>query len=51
MNELQELTDNKTLPELKKELDFQVNHQGESLGGTICSHIVHAIEMMKEHGS
>jgi hypothetical protein len=43
MNELNELTDGKNLPELKKELAFQIKN-GESEGGTICSHIWQKID-------
>ncbi len=42
MNELQELTSGKTTCELLKELQFQIN-QGETLAGTICSHLIHNI--------
>jgi hypothetical protein len=43
MTELEELTNEKTLEELKNELRFQLR-QGESLGGAICSEIVFEIE-------
>lgn len=38
MNELSEITEGKTIDELKVELKFQ-QEMGETLGGTICSHI------------
>lgn len=44
MNELNELTDGKTLLELKNELEFQVKNS-EYIGGVICSHINHAIKL------
>lgn len=44
MNELDEMTFGKSLEELKIELEFQIK-QGESLGGTICSHIVYKIQL------
>ena len=39
MTELEELTDDKTLQQLKDELYFQIHKQGENEGGQICSHI------------
>jgi hypothetical protein len=42
MTELDEMTDGKNLAELQKELEFQLAN-GEYLGGTICSHIMHHI--------
>ena len=42
MNEINELTDGKNLPELKTELDFQIKN-GENEGGEICSHIKYCI--------
>lgn len=46
MNELMELTENKTLPELKRELKFQLS-KGEKIGGVICSHIISEINKAK----
>ena len=42
MTELYELTDGKTILELKRELKHQIQN-GELAGGTICSHIEHEI--------
>ena len=42
MTELDEMTDGKNLTELQKELEFQLAN-GEYLGGTICSHVMHQI--------
>jgi hypothetical protein len=47
MNELEEITNGKSLKELEMELIFQQEKMGESLGGAICSHIVHQIELAK----
>lgn len=53
MSELNELTYGKQLPELVKELSFQIEKIGESIGGTICGHIMHSISVatskLKEH--
>jgi hypothetical protein len=46
MNELMKLTENKTLPELYKELEFQIKN-GENKGGAICSHIANEIRKKK----
>lgn len=45
MSELDELTEGKSLAELQKELDYQINKMGESIGGIICSHIIYQIEL------
>jgi len=45
-SELDEMTDGKTPEELEKELVFQVSVMGESLGGEICGHIQHQIELL-----
>ena len=45
MKELNELTDNKSLEQLQAELSFQLSN-GESEGGTICSHIKHCINKL-----
>jgi hypothetical protein len=42
MTELDEMTDGKNLTELQKELESQLAN-GEYLGGTICSHVMHQI--------
>ena len=46
MTELDELTEGKSLQELETELNYQLK-MGESLGGTICSHIVAKINQLK----
>jgi len=43
MNELEEITTNKSQDTLIEELSFQLNN-GETLGGNICSHIVSQIK-------
>ena len=43
MNEINEIINNKSLEDLFKELKFQLKN-GEYLGGTVCSEIVHCIE-------
>ena len=43
MTELDEITDGKSLIELQDELEYQLAN-GESMGGTICSHILHHLE-------
>lgn len=47
MSELDEITQGKTIEELKKELDFQVNTMGECMGGCICSHILGEIKTLE----
>jgi len=44
MSELDELIFGKSKAELEIELQYQLS-QGESLGGTICSEIVYAIDV------
>ena len=43
MTELDEMTDGKSLTELQNELKYQLAN-GESMGGTICSHILHHLK-------
>ena len=50
MTELDELTFGKSHEELNMELLFQLE-QGETLGGTICSHIVHQLNHIISHFS
>ena len=47
MTELDEMTDGKNLTELQKELEFQLAN-GESIGGTICSHIMFHIAISRK---
>ena len=44
MTELYEMTAGKNLTELQEELEFQLAN-GEYLGGTICSHILHQMTL------
>lgn len=46
MTELIEMTEEKSLSELKIELEFQLSN-GENLGGTIASHISHHITIQE----
>jgi len=43
MTELEELTEDKTLTELLKEIVFQVNEMGVLVGGVIYSHFTDCI--------
>lgn len=43
MTELDEMTEGKSLTELQEELKYQLAN-GESMGGTICSHFLHHLE-------
>lgn len=44
MTELDEMTDGKSLNELQEQLEFQLAN-GEYMGGTICSHILHQMTL------
>jgi len=44
MTELDEMTDGKSMTELQEELEFQLAN-GEYMGGTICSHILHQLNI------
>jgi hypothetical protein len=46
MDEIDEIIDGKTIKELEDELCFQLE-MGESIGGEICSRILHAINQKK----
>lgn len=46
MTELDEIAAELSLEQLEKELQFQLNN-GESPGGTICSHIKYLISLRK----
>ena len=41
------LTEGKDLQQLRKEIHFQTEIMGESIGGTICSSIVDRIEQLQ----
>ena len=45
MTELDEMTDGKSMTELQEELEFQLAN-GEYIGGTICSHILHQLNIV-----
>jgi hypothetical protein len=47
MSELDEISNNKNIKQLETELAYQLS-QGESLGGTICSHFSDLIEKLKQ---
>jgi hypothetical protein len=47
MNELDEITTERSIEELNRELAFQVEEMGASLGGAVCSYILHEIELAK----
>lgn len=49
MTELDEITNGKSLTELQEELKYQLA-MGESLGGTICSHILFHLQKEKVNG-
>ncbi len=49
MTELEELTDGRTLEQLREELKFQLETNGENPGGTIVGHIQHEIWLKEQN--
>jgi len=49
MTEMEEIMEGKDLPELEAELKFQVNTQGEALGGNLLAPLVERINQMKQN--